>query len=116
MRKGELDIDPRGLIFEAYRMQIGPEECRAIFLDWALGLPEGGGETEVAMLLAHYGAAQPDHPMTAVLREGVAAAASCGCPCGSWRGRTSRWASGCCRRRGRSPRGASPSRGCGGSG
>jgi len=76
MRKGELDIDPRGLIFEAYRMQIGPEECRAIFLDWALGLPEGGGETEVAMLLAHYGAAQPDHPMTAVLREGVAAAAT----------------------------------------
>ncbi len=28
------------------------------------------------MLLAHYGAAQPDHPMTAVLREGVAAAAT----------------------------------------
>ena len=71
MPKGELAADPRGLIFEAYRMEIGPKDCRAIFFDWALGMPEGAGREEIAALLAHYGAAQPDHPMTAVLREGL---------------------------------------------
>ncbi len=70
--KGTLPIDPRGLIEEAYAMDIGPEDCRTIFLDWALGLPEGGGTTEIAALLAHYGPHHPDHPMTAVLREGLA--------------------------------------------
>ena len=40
--KGDLPIDPRGLIEEAYRMELGPEDCRTVFLDWALGLPEGG--------------------------------------------------------------------------
>jgi hypothetical protein len=73
MGKGDLDIDPRGLIFEAYRMNIGPEDCRTIFLDWALGRPEGTGRAEVAALLAHYAPTHPDHPMTAVLREGLAA-------------------------------------------
>jgi hypothetical protein len=71
MSKGDLEIDERGLIFEAYRMDIGAAECRSIFLDWALGLPGGAGPDEVAMLLARYGAERPDHPMTAVLREGV---------------------------------------------
>ena len=71
MGKGELDIDPRGLIQEAYRMAVGPAECRSIFFDWAIGLPEGAGRAEVAQLLERYGPAHPDHPMTAVLREGV---------------------------------------------
>jgi hypothetical protein len=71
--KGDLDIDPRGLIFEAYRMPLGPEDCRTIFLDWALGLPAGAGRDEISALLARYGPAQPDHPMTAVLREGLEA-------------------------------------------
>ena len=32
--------DPRGLIYEAYRMEpLKDEEYRSIFLDWALGLP-----------------------------------------------------------------------------
>lgn len=74
--KGELAIDPRGLIAEAYRMDLGPEDCRTIFLDWALGFPEAAGAAEVATLLAHYGARHPGHPMTAVLREGVERAAS----------------------------------------
>ena len=69
--KGDLAIDPRGLIAEAYRMDIGPEDCRTVFFDWALGLPEGGGTAEIAALFAHYGPRHPDHPMTAVLREGV---------------------------------------------
>jgi hypothetical protein len=69
--KGELPADPRGLIYEAYRMQVGPADCRTIFLDWALGLAEGAGTAEIAALLAHYGPRHPDHPMTAVLREGL---------------------------------------------
>jgi len=73
MPRGEHPADPRGLIFEAYRMQLGPADCRTIFLDWALGLPDGAGEAEIAALLAHYGAAHPDHPMTTVLRAGLAA-------------------------------------------
>jgi hypothetical protein len=71
MHKGDLPIDPRGLIFEAYRMAIGPSECRSIFLDWALGLPDGAGRSEIRALLDRYGAAHPDHPMTTVLREGL---------------------------------------------
>ena len=51
-----------------------PEDCRTIFLDWALGQP-GAGPAEIAELLAHYGARQPDHPMTAILRAAASAAA-----------------------------------------
>ena len=70
MPKGEHPADPRGLILEAYRMRLTPEDCRTIFLDWALGLPDAG-EREIAALLAYYGPAHPDHPMTAVLRAGL---------------------------------------------
>ena len=71
--KGELAVDPRGLIWEAYRMELGPEDCRAIFFDWALGHPVAVGREEVAALLDHYGPGHPEHPMTAVLREGMEA-------------------------------------------
>jgi hypothetical protein len=72
MRKGELDIDPRGLIAEAYRIEgIGQAECRAVFLDWALGLPGGTGPEHVRRLFDHYAPAHPEHPMTEVLREGL---------------------------------------------
>ncbi len=69
--KGDLPEDPRGLLFEAYRMpEIGPADCRTIFLDWLLGLPAGtDADAAVEAALAHYAAAHPDHPMTAVLRE-----------------------------------------------
>lgn len=87
MPKGELDIDPRGLIFEAYAMQIGAQDCRTIFFDWALGLPEGADPRHVRRLLEHYGAAQPDHPMTAVLREGLTAATGAPQRRGGWRSR-----------------------------
>ena len=67
--------DPRGLIREAYRIEgIGPEEVRTIFLDWALSRPEGADQRDqIAALLAAFGDAAPDHPMTAVLRAGLAA-------------------------------------------
>lgn len=69
--------DPRGLIAEAYNIEgIGAPECRAIFFDWALGRPSDGNEVaEIEALLAVYGAGAEDHPMTVVLREGLAGAA-----------------------------------------
>lgn len=65
--------DPKGLIAESYRIDgIRVEECRSIFFDWALTLPEGVAAPEaVAALLELHGSAAPDHPMTEVLREGL---------------------------------------------
>lgn len=70
--KGDAD-DPKALIREAYRIEgIGAPECRSIFLDWALSMPEhAGAPVLIRRLLARYGAEHPDHPMTAVLREGL---------------------------------------------
>ncbi len=80
--------DPRGLIVEAYAISgIGPEDCRSIFFDWALGKKEGTDAEAAAALLAHYGAAHPDHPMTALLREAIDAAARPGGRRGGRRGR-----------------------------
>ncbi|MBK5926552.1 hypothetical protein [Rhodobaculum claviforme] len=66
--------DPKGLVRESYRIAgIGPAECRSIFVDWALSLPPGV-DTDAALraLLAEYGGARADHPMTALLQEGLA--------------------------------------------
>ena len=66
-------LDPRGLMREAYAIDgiVGPQ-CRSIYLDWALGLdPTHDATAATAALLAHYGPLWPDHPMAAVLREGV---------------------------------------------
>ncbi len=67
---GEPD-DPKGLIREAYRIRgIEAPECRSIFMDWALSLPESVVAQEaIATLLDRYGGAAPEHPMTMVLRE-----------------------------------------------
>ncbi|MCD1627912.1 MAG: hypothetical protein ACU0B7_03795 [Paracoccaceae bacterium] len=72
MKKGHTD-DPKGLIFEAYRIDgITTEECRTIFLDWALSLPDGSDSRKALEdLLAHHAPQAPDHPMTAVMREGL---------------------------------------------
>ena len=66
--------DPRGLIREAYRIEgITAQECRVIFFDWAVGQAEGDTGAVLARLIARHGAAQPDHPMTKVLEEGMQA-------------------------------------------
>lgn len=67
------EIDPSGLIREAYRIEgIRPEECRSIFLDWAIRLPVAVPPAEaIAVMLQEHGA--PGHPMTAVLEAGLAA-------------------------------------------
>jgi hypothetical protein len=75
MAREPADLDPKGLIRESYRIEgIGLAECRSIFLDWAISVPAG---TEahglIPQLLAQYGQDAPDHPMTQVLREGLAA-------------------------------------------
>lgn len=69
-----MDYDARGLIRESYRIEgITGSECRSIFLDWAINLPAEGTASEgITQMLAIYGDENPDHPMTTVLREGLA--------------------------------------------
>ncbi len=75
--KGNLAIDPRGLILEAYGMEgIGAAECRVIFLDWAMSSPVGDTKTMLQNLMDAYGNVAPDHPMTALISDGLARAAS----------------------------------------
>ena len=73
MNKGELKEDPRGLLFEAYRMDgITSPECKTIFLDWVLGL---AGDLNIHMAikaaLNEYQIQNPKHPMTQVLIDGL---------------------------------------------
>lgn len=81
MARAPIDVnDPKGLVREAYRIEgITAGECRSIFLDWALSLPVGA-ETKapIEALLAQYGGAAPDHPMTLTLTEGLVAPARTG--------------------------------------
>ena len=73
MGKGNPRIDPKGLIHESYRIEgITAAECRSIFLDWALSLPDGQTPAQALdQLLVRYGTDAPDHPMTQVLRQGT---------------------------------------------
>lgn len=65
--------DPKGLIRESYRIDgIGDGECRSIFVDWALSLPADiDPHDAVRQQYDLYREKAPDHPMTAVLREGL---------------------------------------------
>ena len=74
--KGDL-LDPKALIQEAYRIDgITIGECRSIFLDWALSLPDGQDtRSTIPTLLERYRPEHPDHPMTQVLTEGLQTAA-----------------------------------------
>jgi len=69
------ESDPKGLVAEAYLIEgISEGECRSIFLDWALSLPvDGDPRGAIAVLLERHGV--EGHPMTGVLREGLAAPA-----------------------------------------
>ena len=62
--------DPRGLIAEAFEMpEITSQDCRTIFLDWAISLPSENMVASAAALAARFETAHPDHPMIAVLKE-----------------------------------------------
>ena len=69
-------LDPKRLIREAYNIDgIEKPECRSIFLDWALSLPEGQeSRGAITAMLERYRGDHPDHPMTEVLSEGLEAA------------------------------------------
>lgn len=73
MAKSDDPNDPKGLIFESFRIEgILPSECRTIFLDWALSMPEGADTRDaVAGLLERYKGEPSDHPMKATLKEGL---------------------------------------------
>ena len=72
--------DPKGLIRESYRIEgIGAPECRSILIDWALSLPDGLRQSDaLTALLAEYKDAHADHPMTALLQEGLQSVATGG--------------------------------------
>ena len=68
---GKHPCDPTDVIHEAYRIEgIAPEECRAIFFDWAMGLDDGLDMVDAAKTLhADLAGKNPDHPMSALLAE-----------------------------------------------
>lgn len=67
--------DPKGLIRESYLIDgITAGECRSVFMDWALSLPvDAVFKAALAVLITRYAEAEPDHPMSQVLRDGMAA-------------------------------------------
>ncbi|MDC0656997.1 hypothetical protein N6L27_03185 [Leisingera sp. SS27] len=73
MKTGSTEQDPRGLIYESYRIEgITDAQCRSIFFDWALGMDAAcDSRADIQALLDLYGSAQPEHPMTTVLRDGL---------------------------------------------
>ena len=73
MNKGKLKVDPRGLLFEAYRIHgIKVPECKTIFLDWVLGLENDIDiYSAIEAALDEYQKGNPKHPMTLVLIEGL---------------------------------------------
>lgn len=74
------EADPNGLIREAFRIEgITPGQCRSIFLDWALSLPDGiDTERGVKRMLSRHQSDPDDHPMQTVLREALARPAATG--------------------------------------
>ena len=73
MYKGRLEVDPRGLLFEAYRIDgITAPDCKTIFLDWLLGLGRDiNVHSAIKAALDEYQESNPKHPMTLVLIEGL---------------------------------------------
>ena len=68
-------LDPKGVIRESYRIEgISEPECRSIFFDWAIGVPQGADTSDyIRALLALYEDDNPGHPMTGVLKAGLEA-------------------------------------------
>ncbi|MEX3015177.1 hypothetical protein [Gymnodinialimonas hymeniacidonis] len=67
--------DPKNLIREAFRIDgITASECRSIFVDWALSLTSPDPKPAITALLDKHRAEPDDHPMKAVLTEGLSQA------------------------------------------
>ena len=71
MMKGD-DNDPKALIRESFNIEgINIEECRSIFLDWALSLPNDVDAKKIIPLLLKKYNDKKEHPMLLTLREGL---------------------------------------------
>ena len=78
MKKRDPVRDPKGLIYDSYQIDgITPEQCRSIFLDWALSLPDGVETlSTLKELLDEYAHQYPGHPMNTVMQDGLATMAA----------------------------------------
>ncbi|WP_113912715.1 hypothetical protein [Roseovarius dicentrarchi] len=78
MKTRDDPMDRKALMYEVYRIDgITADECRSVFLDWALSLPDGQDvQAAIAHYLALYQPDYPDHPMTDVLRQGQQSASA----------------------------------------
>ena len=67
------EADPKGLVRESYRIEgITPGECRSILVDWALSLPlDAPMKDAIRTVMAEYALGAPEHPMSAVLKDGL---------------------------------------------
>ena len=71
MMKGDYN-DPKALIKESFNIEgINIEECRSIFLDWALSLPNDVDAKKIIPLLLEQYNDKEEHPMLLTLREGL---------------------------------------------
>lgn len=66
-------LDHKALIREAYKIDgITAADCRAIFFDWALSLPdEANTQDTLHLLYERHAVGHEDHPMSVVLHEGM---------------------------------------------
>lgn len=73
MPKYSVASDPKGLIFEAYRIPgITINDCRSIFFDWVLSLKDDlNPNKEILLLHATYAGRNQNHPMNLVLQDGL---------------------------------------------
>ncbi len=67
-------FDPKGLLREAYRIDgITSEDCRTIFLDWAIQVAaDANPKDHIQAALDTYAVGHDDHPMTVTLQAGLA--------------------------------------------
>ena len=64
--------DPKALIRESFNIEgIKLEECRSIFLDWALSLPNDADARKIIPLLIEQYGDKQEHPMLVTLKEGM---------------------------------------------
>jgi len=69
--KGDCN-DPKALIRESFNIEdINIEECRSIFLDWALSLPNDIDAKKILPLLIEKYDDKKEHPMLITLKEGL---------------------------------------------
>lgn len=74
MSQKNTQLDPKGLIRDCYKIDgIRPEECRSVFLDWAISQADGlNVQDMLCQLITQYADPLPLHPMSVVLYEATA--------------------------------------------